>query len=197
MSSDDDSDDLKPSSPGPLLRQRKIRELTNKEKALKLKNIAEERRRLFLERQLYDLQRMAEASREQMRTRTRRRQSFSRRKSFENYNANVPFSRRSNSRSNSNERIIYNEPLEVINVSPRTETDFERAMRIIKDRVRINPNAPRSQSNNIAYVPRSSFGTQFVVRDNDAIKKHTQAKRDRAARTITKMMKNKTKKRNK
>ena len=140
---------------------------------------------------------MAEASREQMRTRTRRRQSFSRRKSFENYNANVPFSRRSNSRSNSNERIIYNEPLEVINVSPRTETDFERAMRIIKDRMRINPNAPRSQSNNMAYVPRSSFGTQFVVRDNDAIKKHTQAKRDRAARTITKMMKNKTKKRNK
>ena len=193
MSSDDDSDDLKPSSPGPLLRQRKIRELTNKEKALKLKNIAEERRRLFLERQLYDLQRMAEASREQMRTRTRRRQSFSRRKSFENYNANVPFSRR----SNSNERIIYNEPLEVINVSPRTETDFEHAMRIIKDRMRINPNAPRSQLNNMAYVPRSSFGTQFVVRDNDAIKKHTQAKRDRAARTITKMMKNKTKKRNK
>jgi hypothetical protein len=185
MSSDDDSDDLKPSSPGPLLRQRKIRELTNKEKALKLKNIAEERRRLFLERQLYDLQRMAEASREQMRTRTRRRQSFSRRKSFENYNANVPFSRR----SNSNERIIYNEPLEVINVSPRTEADFERAMRIIKDRMRINPNAPRSQLNNMAYVPRSSFGTQFVVRDNDAIKKHTQAKRDRAARTITKMMK--------
>jgi hypothetical protein len=198
MSSYNSDDDLKPSSPGKLERQDNFRELTNSEKALKLINSAENRKKqMMLRLKLDKLQRIAEASKEQMRTRNHRRNSFRRRKSFEKYNANVPFSRRSNSRSDSHERIIYNEPLEVINVSPRNESNFQRAMRVIQDRVRLNPNVPRLQRMGMEYIPRSSFGTQFVVRDNDAIKRHTQVKRDIAARKIQRMVKNKTKKSNK
>jgi len=166
------------------------------------KRLAEDRRNQKLpehqriDQPLNELIRIAETRQEKMRSRNPRRNSFRRRKSFEEYNANVPFLRRSNSRGNSDERIIYNEPLEVINVSPINETNFQRTLRLTLDRERNNPTAPRLQTNS-PYVPRSSFGTQFVVRDEDAIKKHTQAKRNSAARTITKMMKNKTRKRNK
>jgi hypothetical protein len=163
--------------------------------------LAEDRRRATqlaedqqIAQQLDELIRIAEARKEEMRTRNRRN-SFRRRKSFEEYNANVPFLRRSNSRGNIDERIIYNEPLEVINVSPRNETTYERALNIARERERKNPTAPRTQTTKTSYVPRSSYGPNFAVRDNDAIKKHTQAKRDSAARIITKMMINKTRKR--
>ena len=167
------------------------------------KRLAEDRRNQKLpehqriDQPLDELIRIAEARQEKMRSRNRRRNSFRRRKSFEEYNANVPFLRRSNSRGNSNERIIYNEPLEVINVSPRNETNFQRTLRLTLDRERNNPTAPRLQTNSSYVPPRSTYGTQFAVQDKDAIKRHTQYKRDSAARTITKMMKNKTRKRNK
>ena len=156
--------------------------------------LAEDRRR---NQQLAELQRIAEARQEKMHTKNRRRNSFRRRKSFEEYNANVPFLRRSNSRGNSDKRIIYNEPLEVINVSPRNETNFQRTLRLTLDRERNNPTAPSLQTNSSYVPPRSTYGTQFAVHDKDAIKRHTQAKRDSAARTITTMIKNKTRKRNK
>jgi hypothetical protein len=159
------------------------------------KRLAEDRRNQQLpeHQPLDELIRIAKARQEKMSSRNRRRNSFRRRKSFEEYNANVPFLGRSNSRGNSDERIIYNEPLEVINVSPRNETDFQRILRLTVERDRNNPTAPKLQKK-CPYVPRSSYGPNFAVRDNDAIKKHTQAKRDSAARIITKMMKNKTRK---
>jgi hypothetical protein len=111
------------------------------------------------------------------------------RRSFERYEANVPFVRR----SSSSRRVSYHEPLEVIEVPAinSRETDFQRNLRLARERVIINPNAPQLVSNTAKYIPKSFFGTQSSVMDRGAIEQHLKYKQNKAARTIQRAIKKK------
>jgi len=172
-----------------LMAKRTIKEReANLKKLGALVDFAEERRRSLSSRRdrkanLQYLQNMVSNAEQNKRLgRTTRR-------SFERYEANVPFVRR----SSSSRRVSYHEPLEVIEVPAinSRETDFQRNLRLARERVIINPNAPQLVSNTAKYIPKSFFGTQSSVMDRGAIEQHLKYKQNKAARTIQRAIKKK------
>ena len=68
--------------------------------------------------------------------------------------------------------------------TPENETPFQRTLRLAKERERRNPNIVPQVTNQRKYLPRRTYGHQFVVEDKGAIERHLREKQQTAAKKL-------------
>lgn len=67
--------------------------------------------------------------------------------------------------------------------TPENETPFQRTLRLAKERERRNPNVIPQVSQR-KYIPRRTYGHQFVVEDRSAIERHLREKQKNIAKKL-------------